>query len=244
MTKYRWIIVFAILGCSAKSLTAQVISNKTVQRGVEAFYMADFEAAKSLLQEAVIDAPLAGQDLFYAHLYIAFSNIRLERDLDAVRLHFLRAIKIKPDLELDPMKIPPDLYDRFAAVRRATISSIVIITQPPTASAVVIDPETEVVSNKPTPAIFRNVLEGTYQVLVSKEGFHTWARDVTVAAGVSDTLSITLLKKKKTFFAKAWPYGAGAVAAGAIIYAATQPRGRGTETPPMKPDLPGPPERP
>lgn len=244
MTKQNRTIAFILLICLAGTLPAQVISNKTVKRGIDAFYMADFEAAKSLLQEAVIDAPLAGQDLFYAHLYIAFSNIRLERDLDAVRLHFLRAIKVKPGLELDPMKIPPDLYDRFAAVRRETISSIVVITQPTNASAVVIDPETEVVSNKSTPTIFRNLLEGTYQVLISKGGFHTWTRDVQVAAGVSDTLSITLLKKKKSFFAKAWPYGAGAVAAGAVIFAITQPRGESAESPPLKPDLPGPPQRP
>jgi hypothetical protein len=243
MIKQILIIFFAILFFGISTLSAQAISNKSVQNGVESFYMADFEAAKSLLQDAVIDAPLSNLDLFYAHLYIAFCNIRLQRDLEAVQLHFTRAIKIRPHMELDPMKIPPDLYDRFITVRNEIITSIVVITQPETASVVVIEPESEAISSKTSPAIFHNLLEGSYQVMVSSEGYHTWARFIQVTPGVIDTLSIVLVQKRKSFFTKMWPYGAGAVAAGAIVYTIALLNKGETETP-FKPDLPGPPNRP
>ena len=243
MAKYFPTILAVLFLLQPGVLPAQAISSKVVQSGIEAFYMADFEAAKSLLQDAVIDAPLAEQDLFYAHLYIAFCNIRLQRDLEAVRLHFMRAIKIRPHIELDPMKIPPDLYDQFITVRNEIITSIVVNTEPENASVVVIEPETEAISSKTSPAIFRNLLEGSYQVLISMEGYHTWARTIDVSPGISDTLSIMLLPKQTTFFSKAWPYGAGAVAAGAIIYAVAKSNKPSNGTP-FKPDLPGPPSRP
>jgi len=241
----RYLLKIAlILPCiGIVELPAQGISNKSVQSGVEAFYMADFEAAKTQLQDAVIDAPLSELDLFYAHLYIAFCNIRLNRDLEAVRLLFTRAVKIRPHMELDPTKIPPDLYDRFIAVREEIITSLVVITEPEDASVVVVEPETEAISSKTSPAIFHNLLEGSYQVLVSKEGFHTWARSIEVDPGKVDTLTITLLQKQKSFFAKAWPYGAGAVAAGVVVYAITLSN-KSEPNPPFKPDLPGPPNRP
>jgi len=243
MKNKNTIIYSLILLFGVTDLSAQAISSKIVQSGIEAFYTADFEAAKTTLQDAVIDAPLSNHDLFYAHLYIAFCNIRLARDLEAVRLHFIRAIKMRPDIELDPMKISPDLYDRFVAVRNEIISSLVVLTEPENASVVVIEPLTEAVLSKQSPAIFRNLLEGHYQVLISMQGYLTWSRTVELKAGISDTLSITLVQEKKSFFARIWPYGAGAVAASAIVFAVTQ-MNKPEAVPPLKPDLPGPPDRP
>ncbi|MBN1560716.1 PEGA domain-containing protein [candidate division KSB1 bacterium] len=224
-------------------LWSQNISHTFVARGIELFYAADFEESMRILQNAIINEPLGDEELYYSHLYVGFCHIRLGSDSNTIRLYFQRAIAILPDMELDPMRIPPDLYDAFNAVKKSSLGSIIVHSDPLDATVLLIGAKTSKVDRKSTPAIFRNLLENSYQVAVSKKGYETFSGDVNVRAGVSDTLNVILLKKEKSFLAKYWPYGAGAIAASAAILAITTGGGNGGPSEPP-PTLPTPPARP
>ena len=241
--KWRLIKIVCYAVLFAASVYAQNISHDLVKKGIDAFYMADFEEAQRILQNAIINEFLSDDELFYAYLYVGFCHIRQESDAETVHLYFQRAAMTKPNMALDPMKIPPDLYDAFTAVGRAVLGNIVVLTEPLDASVILIEPSANQIGRKTTPAIFHNLLEGSYQVLVSKDGYDAWSKRIKLHAGATDTLNVVLVEKgEKSFFAKFWPYGAGALAATAIILVATN---RGDDEPPAsKPDLPYPPPRP
>jgi hypothetical protein len=241
--RIRRTMTFILLCFAIIPLRSQNISHEFVAKGIEAFYAADFEESMRILQNAIINEPLGDEELFFAHLYVGFCHIRLGSDAATVRLYFQRAITLLPDRELDPMRIPPDLYDAFIAVKNSLLGAIIVHSDPLDATAILINPKGNKVDRKSTPALFRNLLENSYQVVVSKSGYDTFSTDARVSAGVSDTLNVTLLKRQKSFVAKYWPYGAGAIAAGAAIIAIIS---GGGDEPSMKPPttLPDPPARP
>jgi len=222
---------------------SQNISHEFVAKGIEAFYMADFEESIRILQNVVLNEPLGDEEQFYSYLFIGFSHIRLGSDNATVRLYFQQAVNVMPDKELDPLKIPPDLYDAFMSVKKSMLGTIVINSEPPGADVMLLEPMSSKINREVTPAIFPNLLEKSYQVLVTQNGYDTFSAQVDVRAGVSDTLNVILFEKEKSFFAKYWPYGAGALAATAAILVLTA--GSGGENPP-KPatTLPNPPARP
>ncbi|MBN1465206.1 hypothetical protein JXA02_05550 [candidate division KSB1 bacterium] len=224
-------------------LRAQNISHEFVAKGIEAFYNADFEESMRILQHTILNEPLGDEEQYYSYLYVAFCHIRLGSDSTVVRLYFQRAITILPDMELDPMRIPPDLYDAFVAVKKSLLGTLIVHSDPLDAIAMLIEPSTSKVDRKSTPAVFRNLLDSSYQVMVTKDGYDAFAADIIVRAGAMDTLNVVLLKKEKSFLARYWPYGVGAIAATAAIFAITA---GGDEGPPSQPPttLPVPPARP
>ena len=187
-----------LLFCLAP-IFAQNISDEAVKKGIESFYMADFEEAMNTLQNAIINDVLSDEEQFYAHIFVGFCHIRQGSDPATVNVYFKRAITISPHTELDPMKIPPDLYDAFTGVKNALLGAVVVMSDPLDATVLVIEPSSNAIERKITPAAFHNLLEGSYQVLVSKNGYETFAGSVQVLPGASDTLNVILLQKKNFF---------------------------------------------
>jgi hypothetical protein len=222
------------------TLNAQEIRSIQVMDGVKAFYMADFQGARNILQDALLYSRLGDEDLFAAHVYIAFSYLREEIEAETARLYIIKAIQIAPDVQLDVGKIPPDLYQQFIQIRQSVIGSLSIHTTPEDASAVLIEPTKNRAQNLQTPGVFENLLEGRYNLLVSRPGSQSYSAVVTLAAGEAKSIEVVLLEKRRSFLQKYWPYGAGALAATAIVVAVG---GKG-ETRPGAGDLPTPPVRP
>lgn len=239
--------IFILLVCLlAMPLLPQNISQEVVKSGIEAFYMADFEEAMRLLQSAIINDILSDEEAFYAHLYVGFCHIRHNSDMGSAQLYFQRAIHIDPTEELDPTKIPPDLYNAFVSVKNAMLGTVIIISDPSDASVVLINPSTNDVKRGHTPQTFSNLPTNVYQILVSKNGYEIYSSSVDVQAGSADSVNVTLLETENSFFLKYWPYGAGAIVASAAILAITSGGGHGDKPPASvtRETLPGPPQRP
>ena len=227
---------------SAAELPAQELRSIKVMDGVKAFYMADFAGAREILQDALLNSRLSDDDLFAAHVYIAFSYLREEIEPETARLYMVNAIRSAPGVQLDVGKIPPDLYQHYLAVRQSIIGSLSLHTTPEDAAAVLVDPVRNRALNIQTPGIFENLLEGSYNLLVSRNGFKSYSAVINLAAGESKNLEVVLLKKRGTFISKNWRYGAGAVAATAVVAAILS--GGKKSPPPAVSDLPTPPARP
>jgi len=184
---------------------------------------------------------LGDEDLFAAHIYIAFSYLREEIEAETARLYIIKAIQIAPDVQLDVGKIPPDLYQQYIQIRQSIIGSLSIRTTPEDASAVLIEPTKNRAQNLQTPGVFENLLEGRYNLLVSRPGSQSYSAVVTLAAGEAKSVEVVLLEKRRSFLQKYWPYGAGALAATVVIVAAAGGKG---DARPVAGDLPTPPIRP
>lgn len=237
------IFVLIIIVCSNNSLQSQTIKNATVQKGLDDFYAAEFEQAIQTLEESLLEVDLQPDELFSAHVYIGFSKIRLGEDPNIIRSHFVNAIKSFPEMDLDESKIPPDLFRQYKAVRDQIMCTLIVYTNPENASAILIHPQNEKIENFHTPAEFTNMLEGTFQLLVSLDGYKAYTTVLELKPGQFDTLNITLLKKEKSFIQKYWPYGAGVLAATAAVLVVTS-NGKEKPAEPADKNLPFPPGRP
>lgn len=218
-----------------------------VMEGVKAFYMADFEGARRILQDALINSQLTPEDQFTAHIYTAFSYMREEIEPETARMHIRQAITTSPQSELDQTKIPPDLYQNYIEVRQSIVGSIFVQTEPDSASVLLLQSSTGTVMNRTSPVVFGNLLEGDYQIVLSKDKYASKTVEVQLTPGMQDTVDVILIEQKRSFFRKYWYVGAGALATTALIYAATrsggEEPGEPTPTTPVN-DLPGPPDRP
>ncbi len=246
MMKQRPLKIMVLMFCLfATAVFTQQISHRDVKSGIEAFYMADFEEAMRLLQSAIINEILSDEEEFYAHLYVGFCHVRHNSDMGSAQLYFQRAVQIKPDENLDPNKIPPDLYSAYMAVKNSMLGTVIVASEPPGASVVLINPSTNDVERGRTPETFANLPTNVYQVLVSKNGFESYSSSVNVRAGGVDSVKVTLVEAENSSWLKYWPYGAGALAASAAILALTT-GGHGEKTPPnaTRETLPQPPQRP
>lgn len=219
---------------------AQSIRNPKVLDGVKAFYLADFSGARTILQDALLNSRLSNDDQFAALVYIAFSLLREEIEVETAKMYLRRAIETAPDIQLDTGRIPPDLYNTYSEIRMQLIGSLSITTDPPDASAVLVDPVRNRAKSLRTPGVFENLLEGEYNLFIKRHGSSSFSTVIRLAAGEHQSLEVALKEKKLTFVQKYWPYGAGVIAAGAILAAILG----GGEPPSQAVELPMPPAHP
>lgn len=225
------------------TLNAQEIRSIKVIDGVKAFYMADFEGSRAILQDALLNSRLGDEDLFAAHVYIAFSYMREELEPETARMYVVKAVEIAPDVQLDAGKIPPDLFSQYMQIRQSVVGSLKIQTTPSDAAAILIEPAKNRVLNMQTPGIFENLPTGTYDLLVTLSGYQSYSTTFALASGENKEIEIFLLERHRGFVKKYWPYGAGALAA--IVVAAVVSGGEGNGSKPTPSgNLPWPPSRP
>jgi|GEM_PF-1000351 len=234
------IVVMAVL-CIPKSSHQQTTMNKTLLQGIEEFYSARFEDAIKSLQEVSTSLLSSQDDLFAAHVYLAFCYIRQGADEATIRQHFLAAVQANSSIELDPNRIPPDLFEQFEAVRNTLVGGLIVQSTPPEATAILVEPETGRQINKDVPASFPHLLQGTYSLIISKPGYKLQTTNVKVRSGATDTVLVTLARKKPAFYTRWWAWGGGlAFATAMLIYGAGEEQGKEK----VQSDLPGPPARP
>ncbi|RPI01103.1 MAG: hypothetical protein EHM72_07360 [Calditrichaeota bacterium] len=225
------------------SLSGQEIRSIKVIDGVKAFYMADFEGARAILQDALLNSRLGDEDLFAAHVYIAFSYMREELEPETAQMYVVKAVEIAPDVQLDAGKIPPDLFSQYMQIRQSVIGSLKIQTTPMDASAILIEPAKNRVLNIQTPGVFENLPAGTYDLLVTLTGHQSYSTTILIGSGENKEIDVFLLEKQRGFIKKYWPYGAGALAA--VVVAAVVSGGDGNGSRPLPSEnLPLPPNRP
>ncbi len=234
------IVAIAVLFCP-RSAQPQTTINQTLLQGIEEFYSARFEDAIKSLQEVTTSLLSTQDDLFAAHVYLAFCYIRQGADEAVVRQHFIAAIQANSTIDLDPNRIPPDLFERFVAIRETMVGGLIVRTNPPEATAILVEPETGRQINKDTPASFPHLLQGTYGLIVSKAGYKLQTNSIKVRPGATDTVLVNLAKKSSAFYTRWWAWGGGlAFATALLIYGA----GEEPSKEKVQSDLPGPPARP
>lgn len=240
-SQLKFILILALF-FSASFLMAQESAHKLLLDGIEAFYSARFEESIRILEQAIESDSLNNDELFSAHIYIAFSFLRQGVGQEIARHHFEQAIKVNPNAVLDQKIIPPDLYEQFEQVRQRLFGNLVVETEPPGASVILIDPVDGRVVNRTTPALFdRLFLQREYKLIVTKDGYVGVNRNVSVTASTTDSMRV-ILEKKKTFFNRWWAWGSGlAIATAIVIFDMAGKEG----TPESKSkELPEPPKRP
>lgn len=232
-----------ILSCAiCKSSQAQTISNKALVQGIEEFYSAQFEESIRTLREVAASLLSSKDELFAAHLYLAFCYIRQNGDSMTVRQNFVKAILANPNISLDPNRIPPDLYNQFKEIHKSMVGGLVVQTDPAEATVMLVEPEEGRQINKDAPAHFPSLLEGTYSLIISKEGYKLQTTSAKVTPGATDTVSINLAKKSSAFYTRWWAWGGGlALATALAIYESGNQQSQ-KEKPAG--DLPDPPQRP
>ena len=239
-TKWAIPIFFVMILVLVWASPGQKISSPDVIRGVDQFYSARFDEAIRTLDSAISSGSLPKDDLFAAHLYMAFSYLRQNAEPSVVDLHFVEAIRSNPNLAVDSTRIPPDLYERYMQTRKRILGNLLVVTVPGAASAILFGQQGEKVMNQYTPALFSNLLAGEYELLIAKEGYKPRTASPVVRAGVTDTLMITLVEKKKSFLKSYWPWGGSLLIATSIAIS----RLTGKEAKKEDSTLPAPPGRP
>jgi len=220
---------------------AQKSPHQSLINGIDAFYEARFEDAVKILEQAIETDSLSQNELFSAHIYIAFSLIRQNIGQDMAQRHLEEAVRVLPTAILDDKLIPPDLYQRFQAVRQSLLGSLTVETIPPGASAILVDQTHGRVIGKSTPAFFNGLVSGDYSLVLSKDGYKEQNLTVTVTPGKTDSLSI-LLEQKKSFFTRWWAWGAGLAIAAAVVVSDVVSGGEPAKE--KSQELPEPPKRP
>ncbi|NIA31198.1 MAG: hypothetical protein GWP06_14975 [Actinobacteria bacterium] len=237
--KFIFVVLFVFMLFDSGNTLAQKVSDPAVIEGVDYFYKAKFPQAIESLRKAISTGKLPGDDVFAAYLYMAFSQMRQNAPQDSVDINLVAAIKANPNIEIDGTKIPPDLFERFVAVRKSTLGGLLIVTEPGAASAILMKQDGNEVMTRYTPALFTNLFAGPYELVIAKDGYKPQTALANVSASRTDTLIVILNEKKNTIFKKWWTWGSGLAVATAI--AIFQKTGKKKE---KEGDLPEPPARP
>lgn len=215
---------------------AEIVQEK-IQTGIGKFYNAEFQESIQILQDVLGEESLQPTELHRVHLFIAFSKIRLDYVQENINIHLREAIRALPEKKLDPEKYPPDLYETYQDVRNNLVGMFYVDSNPSNASLVSVNMKTDELQEQTTPFCFTILKDTQYSLIVSKTGWQAESRTIHISPGQSDSLLVSLSSAKESFFKRYWPYGAGIVLSGILIYSQLNKDD-------SQPDLPLPPERP
>ncbi|MCR4439079.1 MAG: PEGA domain-containing protein [bacterium] len=183
-----------------------------VQKGIDLFYEARFAEASDALQEAIASGKLAREARFDAYLYLAFAILRGGGPAEAADVAFEACVRTDPARTLDPSKIPPDLVERFDRVRTSMVGRLYVVTNPREAGVFGIQAETgrQIVGR--TPVLFENLLAGSYQLRITKEGYGQEVLVIEVDPSASDTLYVDLRESSSKASTRRWIVGTAVAA--------------------------------
>ncbi|MFQ5751160.1 MAG: hypothetical protein ACE5HI_04120, partial [bacterium] len=154
--------------------------------------------------------------------------------------------------KLNEAFFPPDLTQRFYAVRNRLVGCVFVISSHPDVNIIAVDNDS-ILFTRTTPALLCNLSGQMYQIVVSEQGYQEEFRQIRFTAGATDTLYIELIPS--VFQAatnkggggwKKWLAGSGILAgAAAILYTTVINKGgeesNGLQTlpaPPVRPPVP------
>lgn len=187
-----------------------------VQKGIDLFYEARFAEASAVLQEAIASGKLAKEARFDAYLYLAFAILRGGGPAEAADIAFEACVRTDPARTLDPSKIPPDLVERFDEVRRGMVGRLYVVSNPREAGVFGVQAESgrQIVGR--TPVLFENLLAGSYQLRITKEGYGQEVLVIEVDPSASDTLYVDLRESSSKTSTRRWIVGT-AIAASLLV---------------------------
>lgn len=218
---------------------AQTHGSDLLKQGIEYFYVARFDEAILTLRQAIKAGGLNKTELFDAYVHIGFSLIRSNGQGMLIDQAFAQAIKIDPARNLNSLKVPPDLIQRFDEVRGKIVGGLVVIVRPSEASVLMLQPDYNVELAGIAPAIFNDLLIGEYNLLISKSNYQTALKTTMLKPGKVDTMYVILNEKPKPFYRQWWAWGSGlAIASAAVTYFALA--GKEAEPPASPKELPPP----
>lgn len=218
---------------------AQTHASDLLKQGIEYFYVARFDEAVLTLRQAIKAGGLNKTEIFDAYVHIGFSLIRSNGQAMLIDQAFAQAIKIDPARNLNSLKVPPDLIQRFDEVRNKIVGGLVVIVRPPEASVMMLQPDYNIELVGISPATFKDLLIGEYNLLISKSRYQTALKTAMLKPGKVDTLYVILNEKPKPFYRQWWAWGSGlAIASAAVTYFALS--GKEAEPPIVARELPPP----
>ena len=231
-------LLLLIIGAPAHSQDANA---ELVRQGRNAFYQAEFEEAQGIMARVLSVPRLTTAERYEAHLYTAFSLIRLNGHPDSIRYHLARAMTIDPARELDANLIPPDLYEQYALVKASTMGGMRIHTHPVQAVAIFHDRRTGKSISMNTPAAFLNLAAGEYDLLLQAPGRQDVQTIIQVQPGRTDSLTFELIRLTKPWYKTWWAWSSGGACAvlAWLVFSDQDENGKAANN-----DLPMPPSRP
>ncbi|MBC7187491.1 MAG: PEGA domain-containing protein [Calditrichaeota bacterium] len=201
----RLIVCVALLAlCAAAGAQERPLA---VQRGIDLFYQARFAEASDVLQQAIATGKLAREARFDAYLYLAFAILRGGGPAEAADVAFEACVRTDPARTLDPSRIPPDLVERFEQVRRGLVGRLYVVSNPREAGVFGVQAETgrQIVGR--TPVLFENLLAGSYQLRITKEGYGQEVLAIEVDPSEVDTLYVDLREGSSKASTRRWIVG-------------------------------------
>ncbi len=110
-------VAFLLMLLAPAPLLAQEKQRAAEQEGVKLYEEGDFEAAKRKLLEAAEGVALLSEpEQVLVHKYLGYCEVVIGNP-EAAKPHFRRALKLDPELALDPSVVPPKIVAVFDEVR-------------------------------------------------------------------------------------------------------------------------------
>lgn len=215
-----------------------------LNEGKKYFWEARFEKAITYLKEVTEMENVSDKILFDAYLHLGFVLTRHNASEEEITAAFDNAIRANPKMELDETVIPPDLSERFNEVRDQLVGCLYVTSEHENVNIVAIK-EGNVLYYKSTPTLICELVDENYQLIFTERGFAEQTHQLQLTAGVTDTLSIKLVRNiliGKSGGGGKWKWlaGGGIVAGAAAVLYTTVIKGGGDSSN----ALPGPPDRP
>lgn len=125
MTAGRFAMTAAVLW-AATTFAQPAVEDADVAAVRAAFEFGNYEEALAAAQARIDRGELSPQELTELHKYAGLSALNLARTEDAER-HLLAALRVNPELRLDPFLIPPraiQFFDRIKVANAAELEQI------------------------------------------------------------------------------------------------------------------------
>ncbi|NIQ39960.1 MAG: LysM peptidoglycan-binding domain-containing protein [Proteobacteria bacterium] len=99
-----------------KSRTAKKDGQEFLEKGTSDYFMGDYTGAVKNLQRAITLGLGTREDMSKAQRFLAYSYVALDQP-DNAKDSFRQALRVDPDLQLDPVYVSPKIIEIFEEVR-------------------------------------------------------------------------------------------------------------------------------
>jgi len=133
-------------------------------------------------------------------------------DRERARSDFAKLLKVKIDHEIDPKMVSPKVIDLFKEVRKETVGSLSISSNPPGAEAFL--------NEEPlgrTPILGRAVIQGNYRLRLFLKGFQDYEEDLAAAPRTELKKEVRLTPNRRTLQFITQPVGVNVLLDGAVV---------------------------
>ncbi len=151
--------------------------------------------------------PPRGRDLLaqaYEYRGRAYYNIGLSEKASE---NFRQLVQLKPDHALSKERVSPKVVELFNSVKRALVGYLAVSSKPAGARVSLVGPSGARSDLGLTDFFPTEVLAGDYAVEVSRPGYQTESRPLSLAARATETLEVELVRIQASLFFVTQPPG-------------------------------------